>query len=92
MLEHWLWLAHRPGINEHVKVLLLQYFKSPEAVYLAQPEELLLTSSVSCPAILAECGFMSNPQEAGRLANDDYQMKIAMTLVASYIQFSCQQL
>ena len=56
------------------------------------PEELLLTSSVSCPAILAECGFMSNPQEAGRLANDDYQMKIAMTLVASYIQFSCQQL
>lgn len=41
MLEHWLWLAHRPGINEHVKVLLLQYFKSPEAVYLAQPEELL---------------------------------------------------
>ena len=56
------------------------------------PEELLLTSSVRCPAILVECGFMSNPQEAGRLANDDYQMKIAMTLVASYIQFSCQQL
>ena len=56
------------------------------------PEELLLTSSVNCPAILAECGFMSNPQEAGRLADGDYQMKIAMTLVASYIQFSCQQL
>ena len=55
------------------------------------PDELLLTSSVKCPAILAECGFMSNPQEAGLLADGNYQTKIAMTLVASYIQFSCQQ-
>lgn len=41
MLEHWLWLGHRPGINEHMKVLLLQYFGSPQGVYQAQPEELM---------------------------------------------------
>lgn len=35
MLEHWLWLAHRPGINEHLKALLLQFFGSPEQVYSA---------------------------------------------------------
>ena len=40
MLEHWLWLAHRPGINEHTKVLLLQYFGSPEGVYTAADCEL----------------------------------------------------
>ena len=40
MLEHWLWLAHRPGINEHMKVLLLQYFRSPEALYTASRQEL----------------------------------------------------
>ena len=56
------------------------------------PSQLLLTSSVNCPAILAECGFMSNPQEAGLLADGNYQTKIAMTLIASYIQFSCRQL
>ena len=56
------------------------------------PSQLLLTSSVNCPAILAECGFMSNPQEAGLLADGTYQTKIAMTLIASYIQFSCRQL
>ena len=56
------------------------------------PTQLLLTSSVNCPAILAECGFMSNPQEAGLLADGNYQTKIAMTLIASYIQFSCRQL
>lgn len=53
----------------------------------AAPDELLLTSSVECPAILAECGFVSNPQEAALLADADYQTKIAVTLVASYIQF-----
>ena len=40
MLEHWLWLAHRPGINEHTKVLLLQYFHTPEAVFAASREAL----------------------------------------------------
>ena len=40
MLEHWLWLAHRPGINEHMKVLLLQHFGTPEGVWEAQSEEL----------------------------------------------------
>lgn len=39
MLELWLWLAHRPGINEHTKLLLLQYFKSPEGVFNADPKD-----------------------------------------------------
>ena len=51
------------------------------------PSELLLTSSVKCPAILVECGFMSNPQEAQRLASNVYQLKIASILACSYIQF-----
>ncbi len=51
------------------------------------PKELLLTSSVKCPTILVECGFMSNPQEAQRLASNDYQLKIAAILAGSYIQY-----
>lgn len=56
------------------------------------PSELLLTSSVKCPAILAECGFMSNPDESQRLSTAEYQLKIATVLLGSYIQFSSQQL
>ena len=51
------------------------------------PKELLLTSSVNCPAILVECGFMSNPQEAQKLASNEYQLKIAAILAGSYIQY-----
>ncbi len=35
MLEHWLWLAHRPGISDHTKLMLLQQFETPEAVFAA---------------------------------------------------------
>lgn len=51
------------------------------------PKELLLTSSVECPTILVECGFMSNPQEAQKLASNVYQLKIAAILAGSYIQY-----
>ena len=55
------------------------------------PSELLLTSSVKCPAILAECGFMSNPDESRQLSTSEYQLKIAVVLIGSYIQFSNSQ-
>lgn len=51
------------------------------------PAELLLTSSVKCPSILVECGFMSNPEEVKHLSDDTYQTKIAAVLTASYIQY-----
>lgn len=51
------------------------------------PKSLLLTSSVSCPAVLVECGFLSNEKEAEALAEDEYQKKIAMIFIASYIDF-----
>lgn len=41
MLEHWLWLAHRTGINDHVKYELVQHFGTAEAVYDAGAEDFL---------------------------------------------------
>lgn len=41
MLEHWLWLAHRTGINEHVKYDLVQHFGTADAVFDAKPEDFL---------------------------------------------------
>ena len=42
-------------------------------------------SRVSCRAILVECGFVSNPEEAGLLRQPAYQRKLAMTLAACYL-------
>ena len=38
MLTHWIWLAHRPGVNDRLKVRLLQHFQDPEEIYYADGE------------------------------------------------------
>ena len=38
MLTHWIWLAHRPGINDRVKLALLQHFRDPEDIYFADSD------------------------------------------------------
>ena len=35
MLTHWIWFAHRPGLNDRMKVALLQHFADPEDIYFA---------------------------------------------------------
>ena len=38
MLIHWIWLAHRPGVSDRMKVRLLQHFRDPEDIYFADRE------------------------------------------------------
>lgn len=69
-------------------LLVSQLDPENRRVFRPAPQELLLTRSINCPGVLVECGFLSNPSEAEKLASWDYQMKIAAILVASYINFS----
>ena len=39
------------------------------------------------PAILVECGFMSNPEESKRLQDPTYQRRLAVAIAAGYGQF-----
>ena len=50
--------------------------------------KIYLMKQVNCPAILVECGFLSNPTEAAQLKNSEYQKKLALILVMSYFQFA----
>ena len=61
----------------------------PENRRLAEPASpgLYLTANVSCPAILVECGFLSNYSEMEKLMDNGYQTSIAAVLLASYLQF-----
>ena len=38
MLIHWLWLAHRPGLSDRMKAVLLQHFQDPEDIYFADKD------------------------------------------------------
>ncbi len=38
MLVHWIWFAHRPGLTDRMKRILLQHFQDPEDIYFADGE------------------------------------------------------
>lgn len=48
------------------------------------PDGIYLFDHVSCPAILVECGFLSNGEEAALLCTDAYQRKVALALAGAY--------
>lgn len=52
------------------------------------PRDLYLTSHVSCPVILVECGFLSNLTDLQLLSDDQYQKSFAAVLLGSYLQYA----
>lgn len=52
----------------------------------SMPNGIYLFEHISCPAILVECGFLSNGEEASLLLTDAYQRKISLALAGAYLQ------
>ena len=62
---------------------------NPENRRVAAPisDRIYLMKRVNCPAILVECGFLSNPQETAKLETGEYQTELAAVLIGSYLQY-----
>lgn len=56
------------------------------------PKSLYITSHVTCPAVLAECGFMSNNFEVEKLNTDSYRGMLALVMVGSVLQYLSETL
>ena len=52
----------------------------------AATSSIYLLHHLECPAILVECGFLSNPSEAELLASEEYQNQLALLLFLSLTQ------
>ena len=50
-------------------------------------KSLFITSHITCPGILAECGFLSNQSDLELLTQENYQTSLAAVLLLSYLQF-----
>ena len=48
------------------------------------PDSIYLMNKAQCPGVLVECGFLSNPGEAGLLQTEEYQIKIASCIFSGY--------
>lgn len=51
-------------------------------------KELFLCYYSKNPTVMVECGFLSNPEEAALLADEDYQSKVAFTIFSGINDFA----
>ena len=74
-----LWAQHTQGLLRQT----LGTDPKREATKIAKT--VYLMNHIRCPAILVECGFLSNPQEDALLQQEDYQTKLAVVLLGAYL-------
>lgn len=48
-------------------------------------DTLYLMKHITCPALLVECGFLSNPEEAARLEDPSHQTKLAVLIIGTVL-------
>ena len=68
MLKYWLWLAQCRGLTNQTRLALLEHFLTPEAVYYADPGEVLLTDGMTREQ--AEALENKDLREADRILGD----------------------
>lgn len=49
------------------------------------PDTVYIMNHVTCPAILIECGFLTNPEEEAMLRDEDYQRKLSAIIAAAWL-------
>lgn len=54
-------------------------------------KELFLLYKTDVPAVLIECGFISNPDEAAQLATEEYRGKVAFTIFCGLADYLSQE-
>lgn len=54
-------------------------------------DSIFLLSHTKTPAVLVECGFLSNPDERNKLKTPAYQQQLAFAVAAGYWKYQTQQ-
>jgi len=68
------------AIQEHLRFL----DPSNKRVHARAAESIYLLRAADCPAVLVECGFLSNDEEANRLCDDGYRKSIAAAIACAF--------
>ena len=74
------------GMLTHQNLLQALY---PDSRRVAEQSrgKLYILSNVQCPAVLVECGFLSNSVDLANLQRPSFQTSLAAVLMTSYLQY-----
>ena len=74
------------ALGQHLQMALRDGLDSENTREAKQiPDTVYLMNHVGCPAVLVECGFLTNPTEEAMLRSEDYQRKLAAVLAGGLL-------
>ena len=74
------------ALGQHLQMALRDGLDSENTRAAKQiPDTVYLMNHVGCPAVLVECGFLTNPTEEAMLRSEDYQRKLAAVLAGGLL-------
>lgn len=81
----------RPGEDSRALALLVQdslrlVDSSNKRVPAQIPDSVYLMKHITCPAVLVECGFLSNAAEEERLRSGGYQTQLALCVAGAWLR------
>lgn len=79
MLKYWLWLAELPGLKNQSRLALLRHFGSPEEIFFADREELLLAEGV--PKAQAKLALNRDLSAADRILADCQRLNVRIMTI-----------
>ena len=82
----WSPTQHSQDLAEYTQTVLRQAL-NPDNRRMAKQAEagIYLMNHITCPGVLVECGFLSNPAEEQLLAREDYQTRLAAAIAAALL-------
>ena len=74
------------ALAEHFQSVLREQLQPDNARAAKQiPDSVYLMNHITCPAILVECGFLTNPGEEAKLRDPGYQRQLAAVLAGAWL-------
>lgn len=79
--------ADSEALAKQLQQSLQQYLNPQNKRLCKSAEGIYLMEHVTCPAVLVECGFLSNPQEEALLRTPEYQKKLCAVIAVAIGRF-----
>lgn len=70
-------------LGKAIQDLFVQILNPGSSRKMKKSDGVYLMQHITCPGILLECGFLSNPEEEAKLRNGEYQKKICIMIATA---------
>lgn len=75
-------------LAESIQSTYIEYLNTASSRKVKEADGVYLMQHISCPGVLVECGFLSNPEEEALLRDPVYQQKICCVIASACSWFA----